>query len=39
VAIPLFAYICPYNFEINTNASRDRKFGVYRDRAQIRRRL
>ena len=39
VAIPVFAYICRYNFEINTNASRARKFGVHRDRAQIRRRL
>jgi hypothetical protein len=39
VAIPVFAYICLYNFEINTNASRARKFGVHRDRAQIRRRL
>jgi hypothetical protein len=35
----VFAYICLYNFEINTNASRARKFGVHRDRAQIRRRL
>jgi hypothetical protein len=39
VAFPLFAYICLYHFEINTNASRARKFGVHRDRAQIRRRL
>jgi hypothetical protein len=38
VAIPVFAYIW-YNFEINTNASRARKFGVHRHRAQIRRRL
>ena len=28
VAIPVFAYICRYNFEINTNASRARKFAV-----------
>jgi hypothetical protein len=39
VAIPVFAYICLYNFEINTNASRARSVGVPRDRARIRRRL
>ncbi len=28
VAIPVFAYICRYSFETNTNASRARRFGV-----------
>ena len=36
VAIPVFAYICRYSFEIKTNASRARRVGVQRDRAQIR---
>ena len=39
VAIPVFAYICRYSFEISTNASRARSVGVQRERAQIRRRL
>jgi hypothetical protein len=39
VAIPVFAYICRYNFEISTKANRARSVGVHRERAQIRRRL
>jgi hypothetical protein len=35
VAIPVFAYICRYSFEINTNARRERSVGVQRERAQI----
>jgi len=39
VAIPVFAYICRYSFEINTKANRARSVGVHRERVQIRRRL
>ena len=39
VAIPVFAYICRYSFEINMKANRARSVGVHRERAQIRRRL
>jgi hypothetical protein len=39
VAIPVFAYICRYNFESKTNAIRARMVGVTCDRAQMRRRL
>jgi hypothetical protein len=39
VAIPVFAYICRYSFEISTKANRARSVGVHRERAQIRRRL
>src|SRR5690606_16559808 len=39
VAMPVFAYICRYSFEISTKASRARNVGVHRERAQIRRRL
>jgi hypothetical protein len=37
VAIPVFAYICRYSFEINTKVSRARNVGVHRDRIQMRR--
>jgi hypothetical protein len=39
VAIPVFAYICRYSFEISTKANRARSVGVHRERTQIRRRL
>ena len=39
VAMPVFAYICRYSFEIRTKASRARSVGVQRERAQIRGRL
>lgn len=39
VAMPVFAYICRYSFEINTNARRDRSEGVQRDRSQTFRKL
>jgi hypothetical protein len=39
VAMPVFAYICRYSFEISTKANRARSVGVHRERAQIRRRL
>ena len=39
VAMPVFAYICRYSFEINRNARRARRFGVHRDRAQMLRTL
>jgi hypothetical protein len=39
VAIPVFAYIWRYSFEMRTKANRARKVGVHRERAQIRRRL
>jgi len=39
VAMPVFAYICRYSFEINTKASRERSVGAHRERSQIRRRL
>jgi len=35
VAMPVFAYIWRYNFEIKTNASRARSVGVQRERLQI----
>ena len=35
VAIPVFAYICRYSFEISTNASRDFSDSTQRDRSQI----
>lgn len=35
VAIPVFAYICRYSFETNTNARRARRFGVTEARFQI----
>jgi hypothetical protein len=35
VAIPVFAYICRYSFETNTNANRARRFGVTEARFQI----
>ena len=37
VAMPVFAYICRYSFEISTNASRARSVGVQRERTQMRR--
>jgi hypothetical protein len=37
--MPVFAYICRYNFEISTKANLARNVGVHRERAQIRRRL
>ena len=39
VAIPVFAYIWRYNFEISTKANRALSVGVHRERLQIRRRL
>ena len=38
-AIPVFAYICRYIFEINTNATRARNERTTRDRIQTRRQL
>ena len=35
VAIPVFAYICRYNFESNTKATRARSDRTHEDRAQI----
>jgi hypothetical protein len=35
VAIPVFAYICLYNFEINTNARRDLIDRTQRERCQM----
>ena len=35
VAMPVFAYIWRYSFEIRTNARRARSVGVQRERAQI----
>ena len=39
VAMPVFAYICLYSFEISTKATRERKLIRHRDRAQMRGRL
>jgi hypothetical protein len=35
VAIPVFAYICLYSFEISTNARRDLSDRTQRDRCQM----
>ena len=35
VAIPVFAYICRYSFEISTNATLARTDSTTRERAQI----
>jgi hypothetical protein len=35
VAMPVFAYICRYSFEISTNARRERSERTHVDRYQI----
>jgi hypothetical protein len=35
VAMPVFAYICRYSFEIRTNASRERSERTQAERRQI----
>lgn len=39
VDIPVLAYICRYNFEMQTNAILARKFGVHAERRHIDRKL